>query len=407
MINNELRARLNYLIISLIAFTIPLSLRITTFFFILLGFLYLTELNFYNKFKLLYQQKLLLLFVLFYFCVIVSYFMFENGSIVYSDLEVKISFLFLPILFGTSISIKKIVKIENKTILNSFILGLIIVTFFNLSLAGYKFYLTEQVNYLFYTNFTSLLHPSYFALFLNTGILILLKKCYDLKQQHKRFSKEIALIFLFSFATVLTGSKAGTIFLFVLFIFFILIELLVSKKIVFTFYALILLFFGGLILQKNLTLKNRFVEMYFSVFENKNSSESSSNVRLSIWKISINKIAERPFFGYGSGNVRIVLSDEYKNQHMNHSFQNKLNAHNQYLQTTLSFGLVGGFILILLLIVQLIYSYTMRDWVYFSFIMLVSFNWFFESMLERQAGVIFFTFFSLLFYSSLDNNRKI
>ena len=75
----------------------------------------------------------------------------------------------------------------------------------------------------------------------------------------------------------------------------------------------------------------------------------------------------------------------------------KLNAHNQYLQTFIGTGILGFVLLLIMTLFLIIYSFFKKNYILMLFSILISFNFMVESMLQSQAGFIFFTFFLCLF----------
>jgi hypothetical protein len=83
----------------------------------------------------------------------------------------------------------------------------------------------------------------------------------------------------------------------------------------------------------------------------------------------------------------------------------KLNAHDQYLNTGVALGLGGMLLLVLMVIVPTVYAFGQGDVMLASFLLLNALNWTVESMLEVQAGTIFFAFFAWLL--TLDPSRTL
>ena len=106
-----------------------------------------------------------------------------------------------------------------------------------------------------------------------------------------------------------------------------------------------------------------------------------------------------------------MLVHEYEKKEITTAYEQKLNAHNQYLQTFVAVGLIGFLVLTLMLLVPLLSSLKKRHTIYFLFILLFSFNLLIEDMLERQAGVVFYAFFNGLLFSYMftenQSNRSI
>ncbi|MFH2143882.1 MAG: hypothetical protein ABIJ97_15770, partial [Bacteroidota bacterium] len=104
-------------------------------------------------------------------------------------------------------------------------------------------------------------------------------------------------------------------------------------------------------------------------------------------------------YGVGIGDVKNELIDQYlKNNNFNLAEQ-KLNAHNQYLETTIGLGITGVAILIIVLFIPF---FRKKNYILYSFLILIIVNFLFESMLNTQAGVTFFAFFYALLIRSDD-----
>jgi O-antigen ligase len=107
--------------------------------------------------------------------------------------------------------------------------------------------------------------------------------------------------------------------------------------------------------------------------------------------------------GYGTGDVNDVLQSMYKGEKESEIREKKLNAHNQFLQTTLAVGLVGFMFLILPYLLLIKESLKKWDYIPLIFVFIILFNLLFESMYETQAGIVFIAFFLSLF---LKNSKE-
>lgn len=113
--------------------------------------------------------------------------------------------------------------------------------------------------------------------------------------------------------------------------------------------------------------------------------------RLVMWTVTMELILEHPF-GVGTGNVDEYLYARLEKKGFHQLVKDDLNPHNQYLQTTLEIGVLGLLVL-LALISSCIYIAIKHR--YFLLLLLISglaFNMLFESMLQRQSGVVFYSF---------------
>lgn len=127
--------------------------------------------------------------------------------------------------------------------------------------------------------------------------------------------------------------------------------------------------------------------------EIKEVGESTSD-RLLIWRASNEIIKDNFYTGVGTGDVKDVLLEKYKERNLWYSYEHKLNTHNQFLQTFIALGVLGFLALLASLFVPLMYAIKRKNMIHVFFILIVFFNILVESMFENQAGVVFYAFFS-------------
>lgn len=119
----------------------------------------------------------------------------------------------------------------------------------------------------------------------------------------------------------------------------------------------------------------------------------STAVRILIWKESIKLIENNVIFGTSAGDANDKLIEAYKREGLEGALLKKLNAHNQFLQTFIGTGIIGFVLLLLMTLGVLIYSFIKKNYILSLFSILIIFNFLVESMLQAQAGFIFFAFF--------------
>jgi O-antigen ligase len=96
--------------------------------------------------------------------------------------------------------------------------------------------------------------------------------------------------------------------------------------------------------------------------------------------------------GVGTANV-----DDYLYAKLTKLKQYKLakkyyNPHNQYLQSGIEIGVFGLAVLLLLLFKAANLAWKQRNYLSLFVVLNLAFNMLFESMLQRQSGIIFYTF---------------
>ena len=65
----------------------------------------------------------------------------------------------------------------------------------------------------------------------------------------------------------------------------------------------------------------------------------------------------------------------------------------------LALGILGLIVLLLNIVLPVMYGLEMKHYLYLIFLILVAFNFLFESMLETQPGVVFYAFFNAWFFA--------
>ena len=138
----------------------------------------------------------------------------------------------------------------------------------------------------------------------------------------------------------------------------------------------------------------------------KNSTESTTE-RLLIWQSAVSVIKENVLVGVGTGDTNDALLKTYKTNQYSGALESRLNAHNQYLQTFIAIGIIGFLALMSMLFIPLYTALKKRDILYLLLLLLICFNLLFESMFERQAGVVFYAFFNGLFFFYMFTEGKL
>ncbi len=124
----------------------------------------------------------------------------------------------------------------------------------------------------------------------------------------------------------------------------------------------------------------------------KTDAESTA-VRILIWKESVKLIEDNLIFGTTAGDANDKLVEAYEREGLAGALRKKLNAHNQFLQTFIGTGIFGFILLLLMTFGSLIYGFIKKNYLLSLFSILMIFNFLVESMLQAQAGFIFFAFF--------------
>jgi len=398
MIKHNYLNKLYFILCALFAFFLPVHKHIVPLFFVLLLVNWAIESN--NKEKLLFlKSKYLLLFISFYLLYLVGMLWTENQSFGWSDLVEKLSILGFPIIAP---QLKK--NIEEKSlskIFISFIAGCFLATLICIVHACYMWHSTSE-NYFFYAKLSVILHPTYFSMYLLFAIVVLFWEYFIKTDINKRKLIVLLLISWFWFFIILLQSKAGIIIASLVFITFAVILLINHKKIIQIITVLLVLFGGYYIVNRFIITANnsRIYNAEYNILDKKvdTTTTESSQARILVWTASSKIIKNNFLYGVGTGDIKDELDKMYVKMNMTGAHKERLNAHNQYLQSAISLGILGLISIIAIFLFPFIYSIKEKKYIYSFFLIIVGLNIFVESMFETQAGVMFYAFFNILFF---------
>ncbi len=339
----------------------------------------------------------------------ILYFIIHFTSVLYqksdiSILEGRLMFLLVPLL-GFPVFLSSKVRVKKSYALTAFIAGLIVISLYQLGRilliisdeypgnVSFFTWLNQHDPSFFSLGFSIFEHPTYFALKLNWAIIFL-----AFFRSITAFSKIHAalIIILFSAALVFAASKAGLAILVIILMitWFLTLRRGISKQV----------FPAGLIiimicLTVFLSLRINRINVYFTEIKNslliENPDLRNIDQRTREWYSAFQIIREEPLTGTGFAKAEERLVQEYLKNGFNDEASLKLNAHNQFLEAQMTFGIAGSASLLLMLLAPLIFrKKIMYPRLATAFILIMSFFLFFESMFNRQWGIMFF----LLFY---------
>lgn len=407
MKRQELHSGIYYYLSLLIAFFLPSYIYVVPVFIVLLFANWIIEGNFSDKFFRLKSNRFAHLFILFYLLFLFGMFWTENKNAGWFDLQVKLSVFVFPVIFS-SISFCSQKNINK--ILFSFVMGCLLATIYCFSYAIYKWNSTGD-NYFLYTKLSVILHPSYLAMYLSFSIVVLSFQIIKKKYLTGKLFFDVLLVVWFWFNIIMLQSKAGIMITGILFIVLLISYLITSRKLIPV--IIVLIFIGGgyyLINRYIVTANNsRILVAVSHISERKIDAAfgETSEIRILIWETALDVIKNNVFLGVGTGDVKDELTLLYKKKNMQTPYDFRLNAHNQYIQSAVGLGLMGFVLIIFNFLFPFLHSVRKRKFLYVLFILIVSLNLLVESMLETQAGVVFYAFFnSLLLFGNDSTDEK-
>ena len=346
-----------------------------------------------------YPFKRVLLFSSLFVVLITSLTYTESFTRIDQTLSTRLSLLIVPISFGF---LETTDRKLNFNFLEIFITLLVVFHFiFCVWIAIYLyqlgFYSNEMNLYVAVSYITNEMwyvkqHPIYVSIFISISIIVIL--CYVLKLNKKIVFLITIPILLFKFYILFILERKGvclSLLTSVILIFYYFSrESLGLKFIKITFLAIVV------ILTFFFISTGRFKEVFKSNTYTLIDKNNSTSIRAAIYSCAFEKIKEAPILGFGLGDVQVELDKCYRQKS---PILTKItyNSHNQYLSYFLSCGFLGFFLLCFFLIRNLVDAYKKKNILLFSITVFFAISMLFENILERQSGVILFSFYICLF----------
>lgn len=129
--------------------------------------------------------------------------------------------------------------------------------------------------------------------------------------------------------------------------------------------------------------------------------------RIMRWKCALELIKEKPLFGYGAGDEIPLLMNSYKQKGMSVSYKEEFNTHNQYLSILIKNGIFGLIAFLLMMVYFFRIALLSKNFIYTSFLILLSIGFFTENIIDANKGIFFFAFFNtLLGYTCLYDPKQ-
>jgi O-antigen ligase len=327
------------------------------------------------------------------------------------DVEIKLSLFIFPLLFST-LDKDTFDQPKIRIIFTMFILGCLSGSIILLSRALYSKLMYNTENSFVYSNLSWSFHPSYLSAYLTFAIAIISEFVfinYTRMSLRARAGSVTLVLFFFSMVFLLS-SKAGIgslLLVSVLYFLFVMfrkkmISSAIGLAIIFAF-----CFYVAFHLFPYVTVRINNANMASNFSKNSMSSDTSSTPeRMAIWRSSWEIIRHNFIFGVGTGDVKDALLARYKENNFQALYAHKLNTHSQYLQTLIALGMIGLIVILAMLLLPALWALRSGNYLYLVFLFILSFNILVESMLEVQAGVVFFAFFNSFFFWTGDECKN-
>ncbi len=331
------------------------------------------------------------------------------------------SYFVVPIMF--SLLPFNLLNDIKKVSFKSSVLGSVVSSLILISITFFRYYIfkgntvqlqADILSYDFtYHKFAAPLH--FHPVFLGFYIVLAIVFIIEYKELFNKFLKIFFLVTLLLCLLFLNARSPLLLICIYLFVFFIrrvFIYFKYKKGLgqLFLFLGItIMIVVSAIVFLKDTYLYQRFSKhIVWELTENKGTSYDgvySNDSRASRWKAIVSKGAERPFFGYGAASEDKVVLIAYEENQLKYAYKEKYGPHNQYLSFFIEYGLFGVSIFIFYLFYNFRNAIRSRDILYLFMFIIVGIGSLFDSILYRNAVVIFVGFYCNLF-TIMDIKRR-
>jgi O-antigen ligase len=131
---------------------------------------------------------------------------------------------------------------------------------------------------------------------------------------------------------------------------------------------------------------------------NKNAVTSDlTETRMKRWGLELKLISHSPIVGHGGGSEKYLLKKKYFENKFYRSYLVELNAHNQYFSFLIKAGIMGLLIYLYVLYFSFSKAIKWKDFIFLSFLILISVVSISENILGVNKGIFFYSFFLSVF----------
>ena len=338
---------------------------------------------------------ILFTFILLYVLYVLYCIPSHNFGQATKDLEHKLSLIVFPILF----SFRPNFEVNRKKLLSAFTIGcLILGTYFVLQ-SIYHYSTTGDSSYFHSSAFAPSHHPSYVAAFFSFALFFLISE-FQPTQSRKRTWLSIAAITFLTILHLPLESLSGILVLGCLTAFLVLRwAWLTFSKWVFASIMILgilsiqIVFWIQPSLKDNLSytasIVSHYVESPTKFIKETPSGMSGNQARLVVWTITGQIISEHPF-GIGLGNLEGEMKQRLIQLNQHELVEKNYNPHNQFLQIAAEIGLFGLLFFLSILFFVVRFAMQRKDELLVFLVFSLIVNCLFESMLQRQSGIVFY-----------------
>ncbi len=237
-------------------------------------------------------------------------------------------------------------------------------------------------------------HPTYMSMMLVFSMCILFFHSSHLKRVDK-----YAMFYALLLCALALVAKSPLIAMGLIFVHFTWLKRKSLKQYKWPLAGTILLVVLSYLLLPSVSQRINEMFLHSTATGNGNFADNSVNERKMIWNVDTGMLSHYWLAGCGPGRLLHLLKVRY----LFYSLQfgrdvNSFDPHNEYLYQWLSFGIIGIIAFVSVLTKHFINAIRRKEYAYLYLMLILGITFFTESILARQHGVVFYAFFSSLFF---------
>jgi O-antigen ligase len=247
------------------------------------------------------------------------------------------------------------------------------------------------------------MHATYLSMYIAFSIVVLLYALFT-----ETANKIIILCCLLILCAGLIQLTSRAVVIGMMFIFSIAIPLFLikgKKRVAFAVIALALTAGSISLISKIDAFKTRYVTELNNDLTQAAINNEILEPRAARWELAFNLIKKSPVVGYGTGSEKKLLKELYYKNKLYISFLKEFNVHSQFLSFIIRSGIIGLLIYLTVLGFGFTVAVQKKDFVFFSFLILIAAVSVSENILDLNKGIFFYSFFLSIFLIS--NNSKL
>ena len=325
-------------------------------------------------------------------------------------LEYKLSLLAFPFLF----CFEPKFRVNWKYVFYSFLIAVSLLVIYDLAQASIQYSKTGLLNSFYSSALSPTHHPTYLTAFLSLAIMI------SLRFAKSEVSLKLKMCFwgliaLFVLMHVPLSSLSGLLFLVLFFSVAFIYSLIKKRKwsiLLITAVTSVAIVFSVLKVKPSLSknienvmaLVNEYADSPKKFVQTRPFPMQGNEARLVLWTVAFDIFKEHPM-GVGLGNLEEMMHQRLVELGLNKQADLNYNPHNQYLQIAGELGIIGLLLFLGILLYGVIWAVSSKNWLLTLVMLSLMFNCFFESMLQRQSGIVFYCFWICILTSVLSETK--